>query len=251
MLLESIGRIFDQNFSNSLGRFCVPDRGTERDGLRVVLLVESPHTVEVSPHMIDDRYPLAGSTEVSAGLRVRNKLAERKPDLPSEPIGSLVHDGHGAVLRLGIMNASQLPLQKSAYRRNSDHAVCNNQTWINYHRSMSYIRRIYDNGGKVRWKTYNKVEELRCMVDCLECAIIMDLRRRLIRLRERSPEVLLVRCGHIARNFFAEARIDVENTCDLPHPTRRQPAGWQTLNCSENQCFQSIIARLWGHRSGR
>ena len=54
-LLQSIGELFSTDFSDSLERFHVPDSGTDRGGLRVVLLVESPNT-----HEVWYRYPLAG-----------------------------------------------------------------------------------------------------------------------------------------------------------------------------------------------
>ena len=53
MLHQRVGRIFIETeereaFSNGLRRFLVPDRGTDRYELRVVLLVESPHFHEIS-----------------------------------------------------------------------------------------------------------------------------------------------------------------------------------------------------------
>ena len=250
MLHRRVGEVFLEAeacaaFSDSLRRFLVPDRGTERDVLSVVLLVESPHTTEVLPRAIDDRYPLAGSDGNHAGRRVNDKFMDCELDLPEgQSIGRLVHQGCDTVRGLGIMNASQLPFQEGAYinqdgEDQGDEIRRNTRIWNKYIKSIQYIRKIYQKE-RLGWKTYKHVEELRSTIDCLECAIVMDLRERLRHLHRRNPDVLLVRCGYVARNFYTEARIDIERTCDLPHPSH---LSWNTLNC-QNPCLHEIVTRL-------
>lgn len=226
MLLERIKDIFGQDFSNSLARFRVQDGGTDRGGLSVVLLVESPHT-----HEVRHGYPLAGSQGHHAGRLVRDKFMQFRPglQLPEQPIGKLVNEEHDTVRTLGIMNVSQLPLKEESYGQNND--VCQNQRWNEY---KNYINTIRSGPGA-------------CTRQCTDCqnldnAIAEDLRRRLRCLHENNPDVLLVRCGEVASAFYTKA---VEHY--LPHPSRK---GWQGLNpegrrSREEQYLQRIVCRLW------
>ena len=247
MLLESIGDIFDQDLSNSLERFLVPDRGTDREGLEVVLLVESPHTTEVRPYAIDARYPLAGATETSAGRRVTDKFIECGLELapPVGPVGSLVHQGD-TVQQLGIMNVCQLPFQEGAYiNQGSEHQgdeVRQNERWPDYIRCMVYIRkepyvRHYQGFGDPNG---NGAGHLEGEINQLQDVIAEDLRERLDTLCENYPDVLLVPCGKVAAAFYLKARVAY-----LPHPTNRGRRGerWVDLNC-QNACLQRILERL-------
>lgn len=231
MLLERIGGIFDQNLSNSLARFLVPDGGTNRGGLEVVLLVESPHIHEVCYH-----YPLAGD----AGIYVRDVLGKKAGRLfPNEPIGRSVYDGYLDFLRLGIMNVSQLPFQSDAYDclpvqgandcRNSDH-------WDDYKRHMNTIKEGPDPNSR----------------DCTNCkslddAIAEDLRGRLECLRGNNPDVLLVSCGEVAQAFYGKAinrepAITMPNICNPPYPSIHR---WDSLTGCQEECLRDIINRLW------
>lgn len=242
MLHQRVVEIFLENgsdqdraaFSNSLERFLVPDRGTDRNELKVVLLVESPHTDEVRPPMICNRYPLAGHT----GQYVRNKLVEWRealelPELPELPIGRLVHEGCDTVQGLGIMNVSWLPFQSDPY-------TCNNipdldtddfrhrPEWSNYVRRMGTIK-----GGPCVLAVNRQIATCRD----LDRTITTDLRRRLVTLHRDNPDALLIRCGPVAKAFYEKAV-----TCYLPHPSH---SNWQTLNQRQEQCSQSIVCRLW------
>ena len=224
MLLDSIGGIFDQNFSTSLARFRVEDAGiiepgtdTVRNELRVVLLVESPHTDEVGlSDEIHNRHPLEGS----AGRHVRDILEQEQLALPDEPIGRLVHRVDDTVRGLGIMNVSQLPFQKEPYR-NQDNGICHNQHWKDYIKCMEIIRK----DPVARKRKCNKCQRL-------DDAIVEDLRRRLRSLCRRNSDVRLVPCGEVASTFYTKTKERY-----LPHPSRN---GWQTLNCEERQCLQNI-----------
>lgn len=234
MLHRKIGEIFLKNdaeartaFSNSLGRFLVPDRGTNRCGVRVVLLVESPHVEEVCPPEIYDRYPLAGS----AGLQVRNKLMELEPelDLPEQPIGQLVREEHDAVLMLGIMNVSQLPLQKKPYKKQNN-GVCQNQCWEGY---MKCMKRIRKDPYVHNYQDGNGARNLREEINQVQCAIVEDLGRRLRCLYRKNPDVCLVRCGDVALAFHTKAWEQY-----LPHPSRNR---WRNLDCRQGKYLRNII----------
>ena len=236
MLLDSIGGIFDQNFSTSLARFRVQDTGIDQAGLGVVLLVESPHTYEVC-----HGYPLAGPQANRAGRHVRDKLVEWGLTLPERPIGELVHQGN-AVQALGIMNVSQLPFQETAYDCTpwaENDCRDRGDEWEDY---IGYMNTIVGNPGAV-----NR-DDTRCQD--LDDAIATDLGGRLTALCTNNPDVLLVRCGRVAKKFHEKTGITRLHTCDLPHPTRpakpsiHRERGWQTLNGQETQCLQSIVDRL-------
>ena len=255
MLHQRVGEIFLENesasaraaFSTSLERFLVPDRGTEREELEVVLLVESPHTTEISPPEINDRYPLAGDTENFAGRRVTDKFVEcaRELDLPQlalppQSIGSIVHQGRGTAQHLGIMNVSQLPFQCKAYRRRivsqRKNDCRNHERWDNYIDHMRIIRTSRCEGNR---------RDANCRR--LDDAIAIDLRLRLDCLHIRKPNVQLVCCGGVAREFYWKAinrppvcSIHRPPPCNLPHPSH---SSWQTRNC-QDACLRNILGRL-------
>ena len=243
MLHQRVGERFLENettetratFSNSLARFLVPDIGTYRNELRVVLLVESPHI-----HEVCHGYPLAGPEKRSAGLIVKNKLSKCRLnlDIPDGPIGSLVYRGCDTVRRLGIMNVSQLPFQKSAYINHGDE-IRQHQSWNHYIGTMEELKQTYE---RRRFSS-------RRAIGCLERAIIEDLRERLEYLHRRNPDVLFVRCGYVAQNFYTQACIDMlvdmPAPRDLPHPTKKTAGEkWVNLDCQDERLLD-IVGRLW------
>ena len=245
MLLDSIGGIFDQNFSTSLARFRVEDAGiiepgtdTVRNELRVVLLVESPHTREVRLPEIHARYPLAGPV----GRFVRVKLKGWGLTLPEQrtSIGQLVHQGCDTVQRLGIMNVSQLPFKEEPYELD-DNDVHQNQCWDDYITCMEYIRehpgvKTYmssnDNGRTRRWQV------LRCKIDRLEHAIIEDLA---VRLGALGGNVRVMCLGDVAQIFFLKSRYYLETNryiFDFPHPSHGH---WAHLAPQNDPRLQEIL----------
>ena len=268
-LLQRIGEIFGEDFSNSLKRFRVKDSGTKRNKLEVVLLVESPDTDEVSPpgednpHEIGNRYPLAGEEARYSGKIVSNKFMEWYPRLGrlDEPIGKLVHDNAPAVNWLGIMNVSQLPFQEGAYEVPDDAVFRNHQCWTDYIECMKYIKK---NPGI---KTYTcrkrkdecisetrertqRLQQLRCKINKLEHAIIEDLAGRLEQLRK---DMQVMCCGEVAQIFYLKAsyyrsrRTNNRYILDFPHPARQN---WQNLNPQQNVCLQEILERIRPPQAG-
>ncbi len=263
MLHQRVGEIFLENesagartdFSDSLRRFLVPDRGTDRNELSVVLLAESPNTDEVFSPEIGNRYPLAATGEGSPGLRVRNKLTEWIPalNLPEQPIGQLVHQVYNTVQQLGIMNVSRLPFQRGAYkyhhipqRENDCRAHAN---WDDYITCMKYIRehpvaKTYmsknDTNRTQRW------QELRCKIDLLEHAIIEDLAGR---LESIGGNVQVMCLGEVAQIFYLKS-LYYRNTngyiLDFPYPSSRplHRRYWANLAPQNDQRLQGIIDHI-------
>ena len=230
MLLQRIGEIFDDDFSKKLERCRVPDRGTYLDELRVVLLVESPHTDEVRPPLCCDRYPLAGEAgKFTRGILDKYLRSIGGIELPDLPIGKLVHIGCPHFIRqLGIMNVSQLPFQESAYQEVCDAGITDSENFTNY---KGYMNTIKNNPFAL-----TRTEESCKMLDN---AISEDLRVRLIYLYERKPDVLLIRCGEVAQGFYMKACM-MNNY--FPYPARHRR--WNDLDYQERVCLQNIIARI-------
>ena len=236
ILLHRIGGIFSNDFSNSLKRFLVPDRGTgRRYELRVVLLVESPHIDEIEPSKICNRYPLAGDS----GKEVKNKFMKWWPELklPNKPIGKLVHYDNSAVNWLGIMNVSQLPFQEGAYSIPEGKGCRNHKYWCKYKDYMKTIR-----GNPYADRTCEKRKKL-------DDAIAEDLRGRLEFLHRNLPDVLLVRCGEVAKAFYMKA---IEMNAYLPYPTspKKKEEPWEDLNPQQNACLQNIRGRILPPQAG-
>ena len=231
-LHQKIGEIFLANgpadarkaFSDSLERFLVPDRGTiqddgtVRDELRVVLLLESPHTDEVELPEIHNRHPLAGRS----GQDVTKVLMEWLPGLnlqDNESIGSLVNREHCDTRWLGIMNVSWLPFQKKPYKE-QDNGVRQNVCWDDYITCMKYIKDhpgVKTYRGKDDAKT-QRLQQLRCKIEELESAIIEDLKGRLMLIKSARDGVLLVCCGEVARQIYEKTDVSMCDT-DAPHPS--------------------------------
>ena len=264
-LHQRVGEIFLANesdeeraaFSISLKRFLVPDRGTDREGLEVVLLVESPHTNEVRPREICNRYPLAGST----GKYILQKFVEWELELPDGPehpdsIGELVHQGHETVQKLGIMNVSQLPFQRKAYACNCNHYIpqrendCrDNANWNDYTYCMEYIKKCP--GVKSYMRTDDeqtqRLQELRCKIDQLEYAIIEDLAGRLEPIGENVQVMCL---GEVAQTFYLKSfyyRNTNRHILGFLHSSRQWDINrryWDNLHPRNDQRLQGILDRL-------
>ena len=236
VLLGGIAQIFNANLSNNLRRFGVPDSGINRSNLRVVLLLESPHTDEVCYG-----YPLAGN----AGIHVRKVLEKCAGRLlPNEPIGRSVYEYSSCVPRLGIMNVSQLPFQECAYRNpNPNGAALRTSNRHGYFKCMKHIRKKPNVGN---YRGFGPTRHLRNEINQLRNAIVEDLKWRLECLSRNNPDVLLICCGWVAQRFYTKTGIVITNTCCLPHPSRQ---GWENLDCQDAR-LQNILRRIWPPQAG-
>lgn len=203
MLLDRVAHIFDQDLSEKLKRFRVEDRGTKREAVKVVLLLESPHIEEVKPPDIRDRYPLAGKSGKDVTKVLRNWLP-RVSFQGDESIGSLVHREFCEFNWLGIMNVSQVPFQRKAYESVGGEIV-EHDHWDVYAKYMKHFKKTA--------RCEDRLGEQQ-----LYRAIVEDLRAR---LEPIEPEILLVCCGEIAQKFFVATGKDKE-MCHffVPHPAR-------------------------------
>lgn len=255
---ERIGAIFlahssqDERMAFSSGlqqRFLVRDGGVGHDELRIVLLLESPHKEEVCRPDVNDRFPLAGR----AGEHVRERMDEWKPTLAlsDRSIGQLVHDQ--SLRGLGIMNVSQIPLQGETFRSVSnqgDQDFRNVPSWENCLKCMKAIRdRPRVNYRGLVCKSCSRGGYLKDEMHQLRAAIEEDLKGRLETLRERSPDALLVCCGHVAQTLYERVRIDEQETCNFPHPMCYPPSGeslggWHLAEPAAVQRFKQAMEGL-------
>ncbi len=184
--------------------------------VRVVLLLESPHTDEVC-----SGYPLAGES----GSDVAEKLVEwgllpRASEGDRDPIGRIIRCGNSHVQWLGLMNVSNLPLQKVAYN------LCN---------ISPCLKLLLCRFGKIRTgvKSDFLPHRRNPITQRVQEVIIDDLADRIRQLLRRcTSSPMFVPCGRVAQAFFRKAsqRIE-ENIFELsnipepgfiPHPSRRQ-----------------------------
>ena len=236
-LYQRMGEIFlasasqeeREEFSNHLQRrFLVRDGGMDNHEPRVILLLESPHKDEIRHPEVDDRFPLAGR----AGRHVMERFTEWKPTLAlsEQPIGQLVHNECDRLHWLGIMNVSQIPLQREAYlsisnRGEQDLGVPS--AWKICWKCMKCIRARPSVGEYhgIKCKCCDRGGSLRDEMQALRTAIEEDLKGRLEHLQCRVPNALLVCCGDVAQAFYKRTGINWQETCNFPHPMRRAKEG--------------------------
>ena len=173
---------------------------------KTILLLESPHFDEVNA-----RYPLAGQSgiDVTEALKrntsIRSMLEriERANTASSgnEAIGCILRRRPGT-LRLGLMNASQLPLQIVAYcpRRQAVRPVAFRETdrwyhWQRHSEFLCFLQTVRDNLKLLSVEAENHAFRVHRV-------LINDLKSRLERL---SEDARVVPCGKIARAFVKEA----------------------------------------------
>ena len=74
------------------------------DSTKIIFVLESPHTQEVKNH-----YPVAGKSGIDMSLTLFNI---------NKPFGKLLYEKE--ITNIGIINVSNYPLQKSAYKNQED-----------------------------------------------------------------------------------------------------------------------------------
>ena len=219
-LVQSVGRTFGRRLARFVESSVVPDLPTgDWSGVRVILLLESPHTDEVPR-----RLPLVGTS----GNSVAERLAENIPAMHGVvgAVGDLVASGDPRVSWLGIMNASRLPLQAPAYLATGADRSADIPAWDAFARCLPYVR------GKRPVTERNEAALL------LECAIVDDLQERLDRVPTANDR-LLVCCGAIAQRVLERTRRpDGIEVVYAHHPSKRQ---WQRYANKMQDVYDDIL----------
>ena len=187
----------------------------ERMSSNLVLLLESPHRMEVC-----EGHPLAGGT----GLEVTDGLSEVLLLSDGDrlcPFGKILKAAHTAQTRrltnIGIMNVSQLPMQREVYLMPVDSS---------FDKLFKSLKTIRDGPAAKKRKD--------CLTHEVERLLLRDLRARILRT---SSETCFVCCGDVARELYCKA---VKRTCtqsfierpckDVPHPARGAWRESQSVN---------------------
>ena len=172
-LVRGVGEIFGRRLARFVESSVVPDLPEgDWSGVKVVLLLESPHADEVQAGR-----PLVGRS----GTFATNGLGENVPAMRgvAGAIGDLVADGDRRVSWLGIMNASRLPLQASAgtYPANGVDRPADIPAWGEFERCLRYIKPRRKKPPRER--PDRPVTERNEAALLLERAIVEDLQERL------------------------------------------------------------------------
>ena len=203
-LVRDVGGIFGRRLARFVESSVVPDLPEGGwGGVKVVLLLESPHKVEVRAGR-----PLAGNS----GASVTRDLGENVPAMRgvAGAVGDLVANGDRRVSWLGIMNASRLPLQAGACRANGADHRADIPAWSEFARCLPYVR------GKRPVTERNEAALL------MERAIVRDLQERLDGIPAGNG-LLLVCCGEFAQRIFERTRVrDTIRIAYAPHPSYNQ-----------------------------
>lgn len=229
-------QILRRQIASFLGRFQVNDLVCDKQNLKVVLLCESPHTEETKGRDIKDRYPLAGRSgkDVTNILR-KYVLCKGQSAMPDEAVGELVKKKDPCFKWLGIMNASTLPLQATAYCQKQDfygksYAAKDVTVLLSILRSFETI--LGNPGASTRQDRQTK---------CVDNLMQKDLKSRLKKIPNKC-ELLFVFCGEVAQKRFKAAVGEGEykkykSVC-VPHPSGDRWKGSDNKTAIEDMCEQ-------------
>jgi hypothetical protein len=151
-----------------------------RDDTKVIFVLESPHTQEVK-----NGYPVAGKSGVDMSLVLFGI---------SEPFGKLVHEKK--LNGLGVLNISNLPLQKSDY--NNPHA-----------KVLEFFEIIRQNPKPRK----NPKSDINLVIE----KMLGNFKSRLQKYKDKK----VVLCGNFAQNAFDVVFSDdeFEGVLRVPHPS--------------------------------
>ena len=189
------------------GCYVVNDLCSMQPAPKTILLLESPHFDEINA-----RHPLAGQSGIAVTEALKRNTSietmlgqiERADTTSSgnEAIGCILQH-HPGTLRLGLMNASQLPLQIMAYcpRRQAERPVAFRETdrWYHWQRHSEFLCFLQT----IRNLPKLLSVEAEHRAFSVYRVLLNDLKSRL----ETLPAgVRVVPCGKVARAFVKEAR---------------------------------------------
>ena len=229
-LAEEVDSTGAPRVRDALGPYVVEDIGIEGQERGVVLLLESPHSMEVCRG-----HPLAGDS----GLYVTRALSSTLsiPEAAENcPLGGILYEPGRrdvpSLRRIGLMNVSRLPMQSSVYPENVQG---------NFDRALfSPLKRLRDPAA------VTPTNQTRTMA--IKRIIVRDLRRR---IECAAPNAYFIPCGAVARAFFCKATrdqggqpLDAQHTSLLvPHPSRGQWAKAEhavTITCLRGEIESRI-----------
>ena len=227
-LVQGVGQTFGRRLARFVESSVVPDLPTgDWSGVRVILLLESPHTDEVPQHR-----PLVGPSGASATRGLGTVIPAMHG---ADALGDLVASGDPRVSWLGIMNASRLPLQVDPYSESDAGRPEDIPAWSAFAKCLPYAR------GERRVTERNEAALL------LERAIVEDLQERLNGI-PTGRDRLLVCCGAIAQRILERTQVpDGIRVVYTYHPSYGQ---WHK-HANEMQGVYDDMMRMCGVGRGR
>ena len=223
--------------ADSLERYFIPDlpiQETDICSVKVVLLVESPHTSEIC-----HRHPLAGSSG-RAITKFLGEINRETFDKESEgAIGCLVKSR--CVPWLALVNVSNMPLQSIVYC--AIQASCSNNL-------CSLLESFQNIKKEMERKTIRSLGSLDEREKYVYRIIVNDLACRIMKVRLHGNP-LFVPCGYFARNSLgfafsrlAQVLINVRicTTQNVLHPAK-----WNSMpQDTRQQMAKEINAEISG-----
>ena len=153
------------------------------DDTEVVFVLESPHTQEVK-----NGYPVAGKSG-----KDMSKVLFEDENLKKESFGKLIFNKQ--ISDFGILNVSNIPLQKSAYKNQDDEIF----------RDFELIRQN------------PKLRKKECLLNNTIRTIQSDFKNRL----ELHKDKKIVLCGAFVQNIFKVTfpHANFKDIIEVPHPS--------------------------------
>lgn len=209
-----------------LDRYVVQDKlPSQQTSANLVLLLESPHRLEVCR-----QHPLAGESglDVTDTLSDVLQLAHRHRHCPFG--GLLTAEARtrtSSLAGIGIMNASQLPMQSDPYLPPVRGLFC----------SLLACFKTIRGGPNAKTRKDALTAEIERLLLC-------DLRTRVL---ATSPRTCFVLCGSVARHLYDKAMEGTGNlrpTINVPHPSYgqwKQPEHAQALHFLKHSIRRLLI----------
>lgn len=238
-LLTEITDALSGNIEQDLSGYVVNDLCIQH-APRTILLLESPHVDEV-----DAGHPLAGRSgkAVTKALKQNPSIRPMLEQIEganqnNEAIGCILRRCPGT-LRLGLMNASRLPLQEKTYRGQEDHIWRN---WQLHGEFLCYLQTVRDNPALLSVEAEHRASRVYRVLR-------NDLKSRL----EQLPgDTLIVPCGQVARAFVDVATHLEEYQGaaqiydqEVLHPSHRH---WEGQDGNPTQVVTSLVQLIHDRR---
>ncbi len=189
----------------SLKRFIVSDLIPPSDELKMLLVLESPHTNEFS-----HSHPVAGQAgkKLVAQFKSKGFLRDFQEGVP---LGCQIKNL--SYSELGVINASSLPMDAKFYPN------C----------LSDRDRRLTEKLSRIKKRLEKRTFSAYVPTGCIEKYLVANFTSRLqfiLNQCSAKSQLLIVPCGHLATNFLNSVNIaNITVLPGLPHPSARN---WYT-----------------------
>ena len=178
----------------SLRKYAIDDLIISPSQLKVLFVLESPHKDEFI-HL----HPVAGSTGEKLSYLFKSQGFLNTFN-QKDPIGCQIKKLNYPYL--GIMESSNLPMDKSFYPCFLSRGDCK------FIQNISYAKT----------KLERRIQKNYIPNGIVEKYLVKDFSTRLSSLQQSNSGIIIISFGHISANFLNVARV---NHFNLPHPTGR------------------------------